>query len=143
MDTVAILSTTVIGAFSTYFVNRKWQLGAVKSSALLSFIVALFFKITPGLVNPYLTQTLPFVFIGASFIGMVSTRLVARYWIVMVSGFVFGIIYLNLGKHFVGFGGLLGLSASISILAVLGMNFTANKIIKAFRVIRIKKRDTV
>ncbi|WP_448607566.1 hypothetical protein [Paenimyroides ceti] len=142
MEIFAIILSAVTGALATYSINRKWQWGAVKTSALLSLLVALFFKMFPDVLNAYLTQNIPFVFIGASFIGMVSVRLVARYWILLIAGVVFGILYLHLGKHFVGYGGLLGLSASISLLSVMGLNLLVVKYLKAFRKITLKKRGT-
>lgn len=62
----------IIGSTATYYVNARYKQGAVRSSALLTLIVSAFLSFFPQLLSKYRTQYIPAIFIGASFIGMVS-----------------------------------------------------------------------
>ncbi|GAL64029.1 hypothetical protein JCM19300_3232 [Algibacter lectus] len=44
-------------------------------------------------MSPYLTQNLPLVCFGASFIGMVSFKVLSNYLLIGFSGIVFTIIF--------------------------------------------------
>ncbi len=118
-EAIVIVATGMVSSVLTFYVNEHLNQGAVRSSALLSLAVALFFFFFPALLSPYLTVHIPVVFIGASFIGMVSPKIMSNFSLLALAGLIFGLIYLNSSQFFTGFGGALGISACISILTVL------------------------
>ena len=117
MNYFIIIITSILGATLTFYVANHLKQGATRASALLSLIVGLFFYSFPGILNEFLTKNIPLVFIGASFIGMVSPRIVSRNYIVLfVAGILFGIIYNYKNNFFEGYGGALGALAFIALL---------------------------
>ncbi|MEJ5055860.1 hypothetical protein [Sphingobacterium sp. MYb382] len=127
ISTFILLLTSIIGACTTYFVNVKLGQGPVRSSALLTLLVAGFFHLFPHLLSPHLTQNIPVVFIGSSFIGMVSAQQINNYLGIAIAGIIFCVIYLNTSLFFNGYGGALGTSACISILVVLAIPYFKSK----------------
>ena len=121
IDTCILLATGAIAAPLTFFVNERLGQGPVRSSACLSLLVAGFFYFFPDSLNPFLVKNIPVVFIGGSFIGMVSARLLSGYLKIGVAGVIFCVIYLNTSRFFNGYGGALGTAAYIALLAVLGL----------------------
>lgn len=79
METSILFLTGIISALLTYVVNNKYKQGAVRASAGLSLLVGLFFYFFPEIFIPYLTKNIPIVFIGATFIGMVSSKILSSY----------------------------------------------------------------
>jgi len=143
MEVSILFITGIISALLTYLVNNKYDQGAVRASAGLSFIVGLFFYFFPEIFSPYLTKNIPIVFIGATFIGMVSSKILSSYLLVGFSGFIFSIIYLNASPFFKGYGGALGTTAAISVLVSLSLAVVSKskkmKRIKNYRPSRKKK----
>ncbi len=127
MTTFAIIITPVIAAMLTFYVNHQLKQGPVRASALLSLLVAAVFYFFPDLLNTTLAKNIPVAFIGGSFIGMVSKKMVDSYFKLAISGLVFAIIYLNTSNFFNGYGGALGASAGISLLSVLSLPFFTPK----------------
>ncbi|MDN3593516.1 hypothetical protein [Zunongwangia endophytica] len=121
METILLTLTGIFGSLLTWFINNHKAKGAVRASALPSLIVGLFFYLFPNVVSDYLTKHIPLVFIGASFVGMVSINIISKWFYVAISGLIFSIIYLNTGKFFNGFGGALGTTACISVLVAIGL----------------------
>jgi len=121
IDTCILLATGAIAAIATFFVSERLAQGPVRSSAGLSLLVAAFFYFFPHSLGPFLTKNIPVVFIGASFVGMVSARLSSSYLRLATAGVLFCLIYLNTSSFFNGYGGALGTTASISLLAVLSL----------------------
>jgi hypothetical protein len=116
-----LMAVGAIASTLTFFVNEVLKQGPVRSSSCLSLLVAGFFYFFPHSLDPYLVKNIPIVFIGGSFIGMVSAKLLSSYLKIGLAGVIFSLIYLNTSKFFNGYGGALGTSASISLLAVLGL----------------------
>ena len=135
MEISILFLTGIISAILTYVVNNKYRQGAVRASAGLSLLVGLFFYFFPELFSPYLTKNIPIVFIGATFIGMVSSKILPSYLLVGFSGFIFSIIYLNASPFFKGYGGALGTTAAISVLVSLSLAVVS----KSEKIKRIKK----
>ena len=127
MTTFAIIITPVIAAMLTFYVNHQLKQGPVRASALLSLLIASVFYFFPDLLNTTLAKNIPVAFIGGSFIGMVSKKMVYSYFKLAISGLVFAIIYLNTSNFFNGYGGALGASAGISLLSVLSLPFFTPK----------------
>lgn len=127
MEIAILIITGITSAVATYVVNNKMHQGAVRASALLSLIVGLFFYFFPNLLSQSLTRNIPLVFIGASFIGMVSSRILSSYILLSLSGLIFSILFVNSSKYFAGYGGGLGTTAAISLLVSLSMAIIARK----------------
>lgn len=123
MQQLILVGVGFLAAICTFFVNVRLQQGPVRASAVLSLVVALFFRFFPHLAPAYLAQHIPVVFIGASFIGMVSAKVVSGYTLVGVSGLIFSVIYLNTSRFFTGYGGSLGTAACISLLVAISIPF--------------------
>ncbi len=140
METAILCITGIIAAVGTYVVNNKLRQGAVRASALLSLIVGVFFYFFPELLSAYLTKNIPLVFIGASFIGMVSSKVLSSYILLSLSGIIFSILFVNSSDYFAGFGGGLGTTAAISLLVSLGLAIIARKKpVKKLKELRSKK----
>ncbi|WP_299781612.1 hypothetical protein [uncultured Formosa sp.] len=127
MNNIIIIITGVLGATLTFYVNEHLSQGAVRASALLSLIVSLFFYCFPDVLNPYLTQNIPTAFIGASFVGMVSSKAISHYSWLIIAGIIFSIIYINKSTFFRGYGGALGTSAFIALLATMAIPLVFKK----------------
>ncbi len=121
MNIAILILTGVLAAISTYVLNIKLGQGPVRSSAALSLVVGAVFYFFPNLLSVYLTQHIPVVFIGASFIGMVSSNVVSSYFTVGTSGLIFSVIYLNTSAFFTGYGGSLGTAACIALLVAISL----------------------
>lgn len=116
-----LLAISFISASVTFYVNEGLKQGPIRSSAILSLAVGLYLHFFPGTMDSYLIKNIPIVFIGASFVGMVSARLLSNYLLIGIGGIIFCLIYLHTSKFFNGYGGALGTSASIALLAVLSI----------------------
>mgnify|MGYP000924404883 CR=1 FL=1 len=123
METFILYLVGIIGSTATYYVNTRYRQGAVRSSALLTLIVSGFLYFFPNVLSNYLTHYIPVVFIGASFIGMVSKTQLSTYLGLSLAGVIFTTILLNTSKFFNGYGGALGTSACISVLVVLSIPY--------------------
>ncbi|MDT0685962.1 hypothetical protein [Autumnicola psychrophila] len=121
MESLTLIITGAAGATATYVANHHLRMGAVRASAVLSFSVGLIMYLFPDLLPAYYTRNIPLVFMGASFIGMVSQKVMGSFVLVIISGVIFSLIYLNSGKFFAGFGGALGTTACISVLVAVGL----------------------
>ncbi len=127
MIAFVLILTAIIAAMLTFYVNHQLKQGPVRSSALLSLIVASTLYFFPDLLPTEFAKNIPVVFIGGSFIGMASKKIIDGYFKLAISGLVFAVIYLNTSRFFNGYGGALGASAGISLLSVLSLPFFTPK----------------
>ena len=126
MNICILIITGILGATLTHFVSEHLRLGAVKASALLSLIVGLFFYAFPNVLNGYLTEHLPIVFVGTSFIGMVSAKTLKSYTLLAIAGTLFTGIYITKSHVFDGYGGALGALAFIALVTTMGFAFVVS-----------------
>lgn len=126
MNNIILIITGILGATLTYFISEQLRQGAVKASALLSLIVGLFFYCFPDVLNPYLTKHIQIVFVGTSFIGMVSSKTLKSYPLLAIAGTLFTIIYISKNHVFDGYGGALGALAFIALLTTMGFAFVVS-----------------
>ncbi len=141
MDELIILLTGVLGATGTYLAHKKMHVPPVFASAFLSFIVAIACHIFSESIDEYLSKTIPLVFIGASFIGMTSPKIISQVRWIVVSGLIFGVIFLHASNYFSVSGGRLGTVAALSVIISIGLldmvllrkNRHQNKLPAAFR----------
>lgn len=128
MNNLIIIFTGTLGVVLTFIVSHELKQGPVRASAGLSLLVGLFIHFFPSLLPNELTTSIPYVFIGASFIGMVSAEVLDNYFFLALSGAVFSIIYLNTSQLFNGYGGALGTTACISLLVSLSISIYSGKL---------------
>ena len=141
MNELIIIITGVLGSTLTFYVSHELGQGPVRASALLSMVVALFFYCYPELLNPYLTKNIQIVFIGTSFIGMISAEVRKNYVQLVVAGALFSLIYIRKSQLFEGFGGGLGALAFITLLSTLGIFTFVSKAFKRMKILRsVRKR---
>ncbi|RAV27879.1 hypothetical protein [Sinomicrobium soli] len=123
MEIVVLIVTALAGALSTFYCCRRFMWSPVRASALLSMVVALIFKVFPDVVSPYLNQTIPVVFIGATFIGMVSSRQTTSYLGIGLAAVVYSVILFHTSEYFEGYGGALGTTACVALLVILSSRY--------------------
>jgi hypothetical protein len=141
MNVLAIIIVGILGSVLTFYICEKFEQSAVRSSALLSLIVGLFFYCFPEIFNAYLSKNIPIVFIGTSFIGMVSTKVQGSYFRLAVAGILFSSIYINKSHFFEGFGGALGALAFIASLTTMGVfDLISRKTKIKKRILKIRKK---
>lgn len=130
-----IYLTSIFGAFLTFIVSTKYKQGPVRASALLTLVVSGLLYLFPEIFPQNLTQQIPWIFFGASFVGMTSSKLTRNYTSIIFAGIVFGFIYTVSPTFFNGYGGALGASSCISILVIIGIN----NVIRLLKVSKKKK----
>jgi hypothetical protein len=123
MDMLILIFVGIAGSLLSYYTNVGLRQGPIRASAMLTMIVAGFLYLFPDLLSHYLTKNIPYVFIGASFIGMVSSHQLSSHLGIGLAGLIFTFIFLHTSRFFDGFGGALGTSACVSILAVMSIPF--------------------
>lgn len=127
INLIILAVSAVLGATLTYHVSIVYKLGPVRSSAMLSTVVALFFYFCPELLNSYLTKNIPIVFVGTSFIGMVSQKSFGSYFRLSIAAVLFTVIYDYKSHFFEGFGGALGALSFISLLTAISLSHLRSK----------------
>jgi len=133
LNNFTLLLFSCCSALITFLLSGKLNFGPVRASALVGGSIALFFYVFPSIFNSDLSNNLPVACFGASFIGMVSSRLITNYILIVFSVCVFTFIYLNTSSLFHGFGGSLGAIACISILVTIGLTIVLNKFVRLNR----------
>lgn len=119
MNNFILIITGILGATLTHFVSEQLRQGAVKASALLSLLVGLFFYCFPEVLDAYLAKHIPIIFVGTSFIGMVSSKTLKSYPLLAIAGTLFTIIYISKNHVFDGYGGALGALGALAFIALL------------------------
>ena len=122
-----LFTVSFISSVLTFYVNEDLKQGPVRSSAVLSLIVGLYFYFFPNSMDNYLVKHIPIVFIGGSFIGMVSSRILSNYMLIGIAGLIFCLIYINTSTFFNGYGGAVGTASAIALLAVLSIPVVTKK----------------
>lgn len=117
----AVFGVAVVAAPLTFWLSENCKFGAVCASAVPSAVLGM----SINLLSPsWQVKMLPLAaaWLGASFAGMTSMERVAgRYWMLPLLGLIFGFLFSGLGPRVHGFGGLLGTTALVSVLAGLGL----------------------
>jgi hypothetical protein len=117
----AVFSVGIVAAPLTFVLAEPCKFGAVCASAVPSAVLALGINL---LSAPWQMKMMPLAaaWLGASFAGMTSMeRLAGRYWMLPLLGLIFAFLFVGSGPRVHGFGGLLGTTALVSVLAGLGL----------------------
>jgi hypothetical protein len=123
MILIIVVLTGTVAAIVTFHASEKWNLGPVRASAVLSLAVGLLFHFLDQHLQHALQGQIPLVFIGGSFVGMVSSKVMPRYGLVGLAGFFFSMLYLYAPSFFHGYGGALGTAACTALVFVLGLQY--------------------
>ena len=118
-----------ISYFLTYYLNNTKQFGPIKASAIIALPIGLFYQI--ALIynfNIELVKDIASIMMGATFMGMISSKHQHKLIDFIISAFIFCVLYQHIADFFNGFGGLLGTIACISILTVFGIERLLKKI---------------
>lgn len=111
-----IIGLSITAALITWELNVKYCLGGVRASSLISLIAGLIVYFSK------LDSTYGLAVMGASFAAMSTEYVIPKRFWMIVCGFVFSLIFLNLPNQiFAGFGGRLGTTACISVVMTLGI----------------------
>jgi hypothetical protein len=127
MENFIITLAAILGAMITYLLHNNFKISSVKASALPSLLIGLFFHLFPDLLNAHLSQQIPIVFFGATFIGMVSKKMIQYPIYIVIGALLFSVLYLQSTKFFEGYGGALGTTACISTLVAISLHTVLKK----------------
>lgn len=117
----AVFGVAIVAAPLTFWLAENCKFGAVCASAVPSAVLGLGIDL---LSSPWQGKMFPLAaaWLGASFAGMTSMeRLAGRYWLLPLLGLIFAFLFAGSGPRVHGFGGLLGTTALVSVLAGLGL----------------------
>lgn len=122
MDELILITFALIGSFSTHCLIRYQKWHGVKASSFLSLLTALICRFLI-LEQTYLVETLPIIFIGATFIGMVSFKQTSSFVGIAAATLIYCILFFYSSTYFQGYGGVLGTTACVSLLVVLSTRY--------------------
>jgi hypothetical protein len=105
---------SIAGGIGTFICTEKLKWHPLKSSAILSLIIATPFEIWN--LNNYLD--IPLIFFGASFVGMSSKDIFNKLQ-VTIAALLFGCLHFLLSTNFNFIGGTLGTTACLSCLSIV------------------------
>lgn len=133
------IAISIAATWLTYFLNRYCKLGPVKSSSLIALCIGGIYQLNQSFFHYDWQKDIPFIVIGSTFIGMITSRKHYRNFNFFVAPIIFTLIYYNISKEFKGFGGALGTAACISLVVTIYLrSLTVTKrIIKPFRKVKI------
>lgn len=126
MESLLMVSVATVSAGLTYFIHTKWRLNPVLVSAAIALLVSSLCESVSG-SGSKLVEMIPFVSIGGTFVGMSTKKKVKTIYPIFIAGFVFSLLFIRSSSLFEGFGGALGISACVSVLAVTGMQKVLKK----------------
>jgi len=105
---------SIAGGLGTFMCTEKLKWYPLKSSAILSLVIATPFEICN--FNNYLD--IPLIFFGASFVGMSSNNIFNKLQIT-IAALLFGFLHFLLSSNFNFIGGTLGTTACLSCLSII------------------------
>jgi len=119
---VIVIVGSSLAAWITYVFNVKFELGPVLASGL----VGLGLGVVLVLEGSRFSLNLASIIFGATFVGMCSKEIAKNEWFIIISGMLFGGIYIMM-IPFNGLGGMLGTTAFISTITLYGLRNLVNK----------------
>ncbi len=139
---ITLLTNIVIaicGAWLTYHLNKNLKFGPVRASGFMAMLAGGFYQLNTWFWNMDLPKNIPFIVIGSSFIGMISSRKHFKNFNLFIAPILFTLIYHNISKEFKGFGGALGTAACISLVVTIYLRSLKpiKKLIKPFRKVKV------
>jgi len=117
----AALGVAIVSVPLTYWLSEHRKFGAVFASAMPSAVLVFGVNL---LSTSWQLKMIPLgaAWFGASFAGMTSVeRLDGRHWTLPLIGLIYGFLSMDSGPRLHGFGGGLGTTALVSVLAAFGI----------------------
>ena len=116
-----VLIASLLSPLLTHRLSYYWGFGVVLGSALPSLVVALLLALLPPSLE-LAPGPLAAMWLGASFVGMTAPeRLAPRPLpLLLAMGLLFALLSLSFAPRLAGIGGDLGVTAAVSVFAVLG-----------------------
>ena len=116
-----VLIASLLSPLLTHRLSYYWGFGVVLGSALPSLLVALLLALLPPSLE-LAPGPLAAMWLGASFVGMTAPeRLAPRPLpLLLAMGLLFALLSLSFAPRLAGIGGDLGVTAAVSVFAVLG-----------------------
>lgn len=129
----------ICGAWLTFHLNKNLKLGPVRASGLIAMLVGGFYQLNTWFWDFDLPKDVPFIVIGSTFIGMISSRKHFKNFNLFIAPILFTLIYHNISKELKGFGGALGTAACISLVISIYLRTLSpiKKFIKPFRKVKV------
>jgi hypothetical protein len=118
---LAVIGVAIVSVPLTYWLSEHRKFGAVFASAVPSAVLVFGANL---LSTSWQLKMIPLgtAWFGASFAGMTSMeRLVGRHWTLPLIGLIYGYLAIGSGPRLYGFGGGLGTTALVSVLAAFGI----------------------
>ena len=118
---LAVIGVAILSVPLTYWLSEHRKFGAVFASAVPSALLVFGANL---LSTSWQLKAIPLgtAWFGASFAGMTSVeRLVGRHWTLPLMGLIYAVLSMNSGSRLYGFGGGLGTTALVSVLAAFGI----------------------
>ena len=116
-----VLIASLLSPLLTHRLSYYWGFGVVLGSALPSMLVALLLALLPPSLE-LAPGPLAAMWLGASFVGMTAPeRLAPRPLpLLLAMGLLFALLSFSFAPRLAGIGGDLGVTAAVSVFAVLG-----------------------
>ena len=135
---------SVLIAWVTYYFNKNKGWGPVKASSFIALFFGGIYQLNSCYFHLKLDENIPYIAIGSTFIGMISTKKHDRNFHFYIAPLIFVFLYYNFSSYFKGFGGALGTAACISLVITIYLRSLkrTKRFIKPFRKLKIftKKR---
>jgi hypothetical protein len=124
-DRLLVISVACAAAFLTHWLaySRGW--GIVWASALTTLVVALPCEVFASSTSHLFAGA----WLGGTFVGMTAPWRRSSWWPLAAMAVLFGLLMTTCEPYFLGLGGQLGLTASVSVIAVLGAQALVNRLV--------------
>ncbi len=114
----------ILSSYITYEFAKLRYIGAIRASSIIGILIYILSK---------QFETLdPVILFGATFVGMCSSNRVNRLELIL-STLMYLLALSYLKNHFNGFGGLLGMSSFIGVLAILTLSSIHKKALSIWK----------
>ncbi len=129
----------ICGSWLTFHLNKNLKLGPVRASGLIAMLVGGFYQFNTWFWTFNLPNDIPYIIIGSTFIGMISSRKHFKNFNLFIAPIIFTLIYHNISKEFKSFGGALGTAACISLVVTIYLRSLKpiKRAIKPFRKVKV------
>ena len=117
MNYLLIIAASLLGAYSTFQLNQRTRLGAIRASTLASLVFI-------ALTAPFgwvLAPKLQAAFFGASFVGMSDAKRLSEKSI-LLAALIFSALFFGVSCLPISLGGSLGTSAFLACLLAHAIN---------------------
>lgn len=123
MINVILFIVALSGGLLTFYSTEFFKWSAVRSSSFWSLLVGLICFIFADNLPNTIAEFAPLLFIGSTFVGMVSKQQLNGFLGILAACFIYAILATRPNAVFAGYGGLLGTTACVSLLITLNSRY--------------------